>query len=198
VTKRKTGRRATDTAGRPTVRATIDAFLDAQKIKSNANTLRAYASVLDRIADQLDADCALADAADTDMDHALTGLWGETKPATCNRNGAVVGSWLAGAPTSSTGPRRSYPHPPNGRFARDHPDIVHAKVNTDAERELAATAGIRTIPTTMAFREGILVYSRSGAMPPVVLKNLIDRVKGLDMTTVRAKIVSAKPPPRRR
>lgn len=45
------------------------------------------------------------------------------------------------------------------KSARTHPDVVHAKVDTQAERELAAAAGIRSIPTIMAFRDGVLVYS---------------------------------------
>ena len=78
------------------------------------------------------------------------------------------------------------------RSAQDHPDIVHAKVDTDVERELAAMAGIRSIPTTIAFGDGVLVYSQPGAMPLAVLADLIGRVKALDMTTVRAKIVDRK------
>ncbi len=78
------------------------------------------------------------------------------------------------------------------RSARDHPDIVHAKVDTDAERELAAMAGIRSVPTTMAFRDGVLVYSQPGAMPPAALADLIRQIKALDMTTVRAKIADRK------
>jgi thioredoxin reductase (NADPH) len=61
-------------------------------------------------------------------------------------------------------------------------------VDTDTERELAATIGIRSVPTIMAFRDGILVYSQSGAMPPAVLEDLITKIKGLDMDEVRAKI----------
>ncbi|ORB87940.1 thiol reductase thioredoxin [Mycobacterium kansasii] len=74
--------------------------------------------------------------------------------------------------------------------ARAHPDVVHAKVDTQAERELAAAAGIRSIPTIMAFREGVLVYSQAGALPPAVLENLIGQMKSLDMATVRAKIAA--------
>lgn len=87
--------RETGKAGGPTVRAAIDDFLDTPKIKSNANTLRAYAGVLDRVADQLDADRALAAVANAEIGHVLTALWGEAKPATWNRNRAAVGSWLA-------------------------------------------------------------------------------------------------------
>jgi thioredoxin reductase (NADPH) len=76
--------------------------------------------------------------------------------------------------------------------AQNHPDIVYAKVNTDAERELAATVGIRSVPTIMAFREGILVYSQPGAMSSAVLDDLIGKIKGLDMTKVRAEIAERK------
>ncbi|OIN82638.1 thioredoxin family protein [Mycobacterium malmoense] len=78
------------------------------------------------------------------------------------------------------------------RSAQTHPDVVHAKVDTQAEPELAATLGIRSVPTVMAFRDGVLVYSRAGAMPPVVLENLITQVKSLDMDAVRAKIAARK------
>ncbi|AGZ48855.1 thioredoxin family protein [Mycobacterium kansasii] len=76
------------------------------------------------------------------------------------------------------------------KSARTHPDVVHAKVDTQAERELAAAAGIRSIPTIMAFRDGVLVYSQAGALPPAVLENLIGQMKSLDMDTVRAKIAA--------
>ena len=78
------------------------------------------------------------------------------------------------------------------RQVRRHADVVHAKVDTDAERELAATVGIRSVPTIMAFRDGILVYSQAGAMPPAVLEDLIGKVKGLDMNAVRAQIAQRK------
>lgn len=89
------------------------------------------------------------------------------------------------------GPCRAFA-PVFERSAQNHPDIVHAKVDTDAERQLAATVGIRSVPTIMAFREGILVYSQPGAMSPVVLDNLIDQIERLDMTRVRAKIAERK------
>lgn len=73
-----------------------------------------------------------------------------------------------------------------------HTDIVHAKVDTQAEADLAAVIGIQSIPTIMAFRDGVLVYSRPGAMPPTVLEDLIQKVKALDMADVRAKIAERK------
>ena len=78
------------------------------------------------------------------------------------------------------------------RSARMYPDVVHAKVDTQAEPELAATLGIRSVPTIMAFRDGVLVYSQAGAMPPAVLENLITQVKSLDMNAVRTKIATRK------
>jgi thioredoxin reductase (NADPH) len=74
--------------------------------------------------------------------------------------------------------------------ARTHPDVMHGKVDTQAEPELAATLGIRSVPTIMAFRDGVLVYSQAGAMRPAVLENLITQVKSLDMDAVRAKIAA--------
>jgi thioredoxin reductase (NADPH) len=82
--------------------------------------------------------------------------------------------------------------PVYNRSAQAHPDIVHGKVDTQAEPELAAKLGIRSIPTIMAFREGVLVYSQAGAMAPVVLENLITQVKSLDMNAVRAKIAARR------
>ncbi|OBH27993.1 thioredoxin [Mycobacterium sp. E342] len=89
------------------------------------------------------------------------------------------------------GPCRAFA-PVFERSSQSHPEIVHAKVDTDTERELAATVGIRSVPTIMAFRDGILIYSQPGAMSPAVLDDLIDQVKGLDMEKVRAKIAERR------
>lgn len=78
------------------------------------------------------------------------------------------------------------------RSAQAHPEVVHAKVDTQAEPELAAALGIRSVPTIMAFRDGVLVYSQPGAMPAAVLEDLINQVKSLDMDAVRAKIAARK------
>jgi thioredoxin reductase (NADPH) len=69
---------------------------------------------------------------------------------------------------------------------------VHAKVDTQAERDLAAAVEIRSIPTIMAFRDGVLVYSQPGALPPAALEDVITQVKSLDMADVRAKIAGKK------
>ena len=89
------------------------------------------------------------------------------------------------------GPCRAFA-PVFDRSAQAHPDVVHAKVDTQAERDLAAAVEIRSIPTIMAFRDGVLVYSQPGAMPPAALEDLITQVKSLDMADVRAKIAARK------
>jgi integrase len=94
VTKLENRRRASGTACGPTVRASIDAFLDSPKIKGNPNTLRAYTGVLDRTGEQIGPDRALADVEDDEIGEALATLWSEAAPSTWNRNRAAVGSWL--------------------------------------------------------------------------------------------------------
>ena len=66
-----------------------------------------------------------------------------------------------------------------------HPDILFGKVDTEAEQQLAGEAGISSIPTIMAFRDGILVFSQPGAMPGEMLDELIRQVRALDMDEVR-------------
>jgi thioredoxin 1 len=69
-----------------------------------------------------------------------------------------------------------------------HPDIVHGKVDTEAQQGLAAAANIRSIPTIMAFREGVLVFAQPGALPPAALEDLVAQVKALDMDEVRKQL----------
>jgi thioredoxin 1 len=76
--------------------------------------------------------------------------------------------------------------------SEQNPDILFAKVDTEAERDLAARAAITSIPTLMAFREGILVYARPGALPAPALDQLIGAVRDLDMDDVRAQIAAAE------
>lgn len=67
-----------------------------------------------------------------------------------------------------------------------YPEIVFAKVDTEAEQALAAAADIRSIPTLMAFREGVLVFSQPGALPAAGLEQVITAVQDLDMEQVHA------------
>ena len=69
-----------------------------------------------------------------------------------------------------------------------HPDIVFAKVDTEAEQALSASAQITSIPTLMGFRGGILVFSQPGALPAAALEQVIAGIRALDMDDVRAKI----------
>lgn len=89
------------------------------------------------------------------------------------------------------GPCRAFA-PVFDRSSQTHPDVVHAKVDTEAEQQLAAALQIRSIPTIMAFRDGILVYSQPGAMPAAAFEELITKVKELDMDEVRATIAARK------
>jgi thioredoxin reductase (NADPH) len=65
--------------------------------------------------------------------------------------------------------------------ADKHPDVVYAKVDTEAEQQLAAAADLRSIPTLMAFKKGKLVFNQAGALPPAALEDLIQQVKDLDV-----------------
>ena len=88
---------------------------------------------------------------------------------------AWCGPCLAFAPTYETA-------------SEAHKDIVFAKVDTEAEQELAGSFEIRSIPTLMIFRDQIVLYSQPGALPGHMLEELIDQVKGLDMEKVRRQI----------
>jgi thioredoxin-like negative regulator of GroEL len=74
--------------------------------------------------------------------------------------------------------------------AAQHEDIVFAKVDTEAEQDLAAMAGIMSIPTLMAFRGGVLVFSQPGALPPAALEDLIGQVRALDMDEVQRAVAA--------
>ena len=82
------------------------------------------------------------------------------------------------------GPCRQFA-PTYERAAAANPDIVFGKVNTETEQALAAAAGISSIPTLMAFRDGILVFAQPGALPPAALNQVIETVRQLDMNRVR-------------
>jgi thioredoxin 1 len=76
------------------------------------------------------------------------------------------------------------------KAAAAHPDIVFGKVDTEAEQALAAAAGISSIPTLMAFRGGVLVFSQPGALPEAALDQVITAVTGLDIDDVRGRMAS--------
>ncbi len=109
----------------------------------------------------------------------------KTFDATITDNSIVlVDFWAAWC-----GPCRMFA-PTFSAASEKHPDIVFAKVDTEAEQGLAAAAGIRSIPTLMAFRDKILVFSQPGALNASSLDELISEVSGLNMDEVHASIAA--------
>jgi len=76
--------------------------------------------------------------------------------------------------------------------SEQHADVVFAKVDTEAEQLLAGSFGIRSIPTLMAFRDGILLYKEAGALPKESLSELVAQVKALDMDDVRRQVAESE------
>ena len=74
------------------------------------------------------------------------------------------------------------------KASEDYPEMQFVKIDTDAEQAIAAAAQISSIPTLMAFRDGILVYREAGALPAPQFEELIKEVQGLDMEEVRKEI----------
>ncbi|MEI6360781.1 MAG: thioredoxin [Actinomycetes bacterium] len=75
-----------------------------------------------------------------------------------------------------------------------NPDIVFAKVDTEAEQGLASAFGISSIPTLMAIRDGVVLYSQAGALPEQALTNLIQAIRGVDMDEVRESLAKSADP----
>jgi thioredoxin 1 len=73
-----------------------------------------------------------------------------------------------------------------------HRDITFAKIDTDAQQQLSGMANITSIPTLMAFRDGILVFNQAGALPPTALEQVVQAVRDLDMDDVRRQISEAE------
>ena len=88
------------------------------------------------------------------------------------------------------GPCRAFA-PVFEKSATQYSGVVHAKVNTEVEQDLAGALQIRSIPTIMAFRDGVLVFSQPGALPAAALEDLLTKIKELDMDDVRASIAAS-------
>ena len=95
---------------------------------------------------------------------------------TINDNDIVLVDFWA----SWCGPCRAFA-PTFAASADQHPDVVHAKVDTEAEQQLAAAADIRSIPTLMVFKKGKLVFNQAGALPPAALEDLVAQVRDFDV-----------------
>jgi thioredoxin 1 len=113
---------------------------------------------------------------------ATTALTKDTFMDTIAGDGIVLVDWWAGW----CGPCRRFA-PIFEQVSNEHPDITFAKVDTEAEQGLAAAAGITSIPTLMAFRDGILVFSQPGMLPAAALEQVVAAVRELDMAEVRQK-----------
>jgi thioredoxin 1 len=87
------------------------------------------------------------------------------------------------------GPCRQFA-PTFEKASEANPDIVFGKVDTEAEQALARAANITSIPTLMAFREGVLVFAQPGALPPQALDQVITAVRDLDMAEVHAAVAA--------
>lgn len=85
------------------------------------------------------------------------------------------------------GPCKSFA-PIYDKVSESHPDIVFAKVDTEAQQELAQSFQIRSIPTLMIFREQIVIFSQAGMLPESALEELIGKAKELDMDKVRQEV----------
>ena len=88
------------------------------------------------------------------------------------------------------GPCRSFA-PVFEQAAIDNPDLVFAKIDTEAQPELAGAFQIRSIPTLMIFREKVLVFAQPGALPGHALADLIGQVRGLDMDEVHRAVAES-------
>ena len=73
-----------------------------------------------------------------------------------------------------------------------HDDVVFGKIDTEDQQQLAAAAQITSIPTLMAFRDGVLVFSQPGALPAAGLEQVIEAVRALDMDDVLRKLAEAE------
>src|SRR5699024_11945434 len=118
---------------------------------------------------------------------ATTDLTQETFQETIEGNDIVLVDWWA----DWCGPCKMFA-PVYDEVSQQHEDIVFGKIDTEDQQQLAAAAGISSIPTLMAFRENVLVFSQPGAINAQQLAQLIEQVRGLDMEDVHKQVEEAR------
>ncbi|HYO52288.1 thioredoxin [Archangium sp.] len=106
---------------------------------------------------------------------------------TVSKQGIVMVDWWA----AWCGPCRAFA-PVYEKASEKHQDITFGKIDTDAQPELSGMFQIRSIPTLMIFRDGILLFEQAGALPAPVLDELIGKVRALDMDEVRRELEKRK------
>jgi thioredoxin 1 len=116
---------------------------------------------------------------------ATVEITGENFKATIEQPGIVLLDFWA----EWCGPCKQFA-PVFEKVSAAHTDVTFGKIDTEAQQELAGAAGIQAIPTLMLFRDGVLLFRESGALPPAALEELVSQAKKLDMDTVKQEIAA--------